>query len=324
MASVGRAPHCAIPRDAVVTSWVVTDETRSYPGARRPDRTRRVDADGVGIAVHEWGKESDPVVFLVHGGSDFGRTFDVFAGIIADAGWRAVAWDHRGHGDSEHAALYSWDADIRDALAVMNSTTTSPAPVIAHSKGGALMMQLTESSSYRISCMVNIDGMPSKRRMPDVPDHDQSRLLAGEIGAWLDFRHETTTAFRKPGTLEELARRRAKMNPRLSIEWLEYLVTVGARHDRDGWRWKLDPTMRFGGFGPWRPEWSALRMVSLPVPFLGLLGTEDEPMGWGARARDVLPWIPQGGRLEVLDGVGHFIHIEQPETVSKMVLEFIS
>lgn len=302
----------------------MTSETRTYPGARRPDRMRRHDADGVGIAVYEWGKETDPVVFLVHGGSDFAGTFDVFGPLIASAGWRVVTWDHRGHGDSDHAALYSWDADIRDALSVMSSVTTQAAPVVAHSKGGALMMQLTEASPYRVSKMVNIDGMPSKRRMPDVPDHDQSRLLAGEIGSWLDFRHDAIDAIRKPGTLEDLARRRAKMNPRLSIEWLEYLVTVGARHDADGWRWKLDPTMRFGGFGPWRPEWSALRMASLPIPFLGLLGTVDEPMGWGARARDILPWIPAGGRLEVLEDIGHFIHIEAPEKVAAMVLEFLS
>lgn len=302
----------------------MTSETRTYPGARRPDRMRRHDADGVGIAVYEWGKETDHVVFLVHGGSDFAGTFDVFGPLIASAGWRVVTWDHRGHGDSDHAALYSWDADIRDALSVMSSVTTQAAPVVAHSKGGALMMQLTEASPYRVSKMVNIDGMPSKRRMPDVPDHDQSRLLAGEIGSWLDFRHDAIDAIRKPGTLEDLARRRAKMNPRLSIEWLEYLVTVGARHDADGWRWKLDPTMRFGGFGPWRPEWSALRMASLPIPFLGLLGTVDEPMGWGARARDILPWIPAGGRLEVLEDIGHFIHIEAPEKVAAMVLEFLS
>lgn len=302
----------------------MTSETRTYPGARRPDRMRRHNADGVGIAVYEWGNESDPVVFLVHGGSDFAGTFDLFGPLIAAAGWRVVTWDHRGHGDSDHAALYSWDADIRDALSVMSSVTTQAAPVVAHSKGGALMMQLTEASPYRVSKMVNIDGMPSKRRMPDVPDHDQSRLLAGEIGSWLDFRHDAIDAIRKPGTLEDLARRRAKMNPRLSIEWLEYLVTVGARHDADGWRWKLDPTMRFGGFGPWRPEWSALRMASLPIPFLGLLGTIDEPMGWGARARDILPWIPAGGRLEVLEDIGHFIHIEAPEKVAAMVLEFLS
>jgi len=292
--------------------------------ARRPDRTTRHDAGGVGISVYEWGKESDPVLFLVHGGSDFARTFDVFAPLLAAGGWRVVSWDHRGHGASDHAALYGWDADIRDALSVMASVTDAPAPVVGHSKGGALMLQLCDGSPYRISRMVNIDGMPSKRRMPDVPDHDQSRMLANEIGGWLDFRHEAGASIRKPGTLEELAARRGKMNPRLSKEWLEYLVSVGAQRSEDGWRWTLDPSMRFGGFGPWRPEWSSLRMAALTIPFLGFLGTVDEPMGWGARARDVKPWLPAGGRLEVLEGVGHFIHIEEPDHVAGAVLEFLS
>ena len=302
----------------------MTPETRTFPGARRPDRKYRHLADGVEIAVYEWGAESDPVLFLVHGGSDFAGTFDVFAPLLATGGWRVVAWDHRGHGDSAHSALYGRDAVIRDALSVMTSVTRSAAPVVAHSKGGALMMQLADACPYRVSAMVNIDGMPSKRRMPDVPDHDQSRLLADSIGSWLDFRHVAHDSFRKPGTLEELAQRRGKMNPRLSIEWLEYLVTVGAQQDADGWRWKLDPTMRFGGFGPWRPEWASLRMAALTIPFLGLLGTIDEPMGWGARARDVLPRIPSSGRLEVLEDIGHFIHIEEPARVSTMILEFLS
>ena len=299
-------------------------ETRTFPGAKAPDRTRRHNANGIELAVYEWGKESDPALFLVHGGSDFARTMDVFAPLLAGGGWRVVSWDHRGHGASEHTALYGWEADIRDALSVMASVTREPAPVVGHSKGGAVMLQLCDASPYRISRMVNIDGMPSKRRMPDVPDHDQSRMLANEIGSWLDFRHEAAQSIRKPGTLEELAQRRGRMNPRLSKEWLEYLVTVGAQRSADGWRWTLDPSMRFGGFGPWRPEWSSLRMAALAVPFLGLLGTVDEPMGWGARARDVKPWLPAGGRLEVLEGLGHFIHIEEPRRVADMVLEFVS
>ena len=300
------------------------DETRTFPGARPPDRIRRHDANGIGLAVYEWGKESDPVLFLVHGGSDFARTMDVFAPMLAEGGWRVVSWDHRGHGNSDHAAMYGWDADIRDALSVMSSVTDDPAPVVGHSKGGAVMLQLCDGSPYRVSKMVNIDGMPSKRRMPDVPDHDQSRMLANEIGSWLDFRHTAHESIRKPGTLEQLAERRGRMNPRLSKEWLEYLVFVGAQRSDDGWRWTLDPSMRFGGFGPWRPEWSALRMAALTVPFLGFLGTVDEPMGWGARERDVRPWLPAGGRLEVLDGIGHFIHIEEPRVVADMVLDFVS
>ena len=87
----------------------------AYPGARAPDRRRRVDFHGVRLAVYEWGAEDAPPLLLAHGGFDFARTFDVFAPLLADAGWRVVCLDQRGHGDSDHAALYSWDADARDA-----------------------------------------------------------------------------------------------------------------------------------------------------------------------------------------------------------------
>ena len=59
------------------------------------------------------------------------------------------------------------------------------------------------------------------------------------------------------------------------------------RRTRDGWRWKIDPSMRFGGFGPWRPEWTMQRLPGLAMPFLGVLGLEPEEMGWGTVPEDV-------------------------------------
>ena len=51
---------------------------------------------------------------------------------------------------------------------------------------------------------------------------------------WLDHQRKIATLVRKPGTIEELAARRGRMNPRLSPEWLRYLVSVGARKDNAG------------------------------------------------------------------------------------------
>ena len=294
-----------------------------FPGACPPDRTRRLDAGGVGLAVYEWGPEGAPPLILAHGGFDFARTFDVLAPLLAAGGWRVVAWDQRGHGDSDHAALYSWDADVRDAAAVLDSATGGPAPVVGHSKGGGLMMQLADAQPHRITHLVNLDGLPSRRPVPDVTNHERNRMLAAELGQWLDDRRRARMAERRPGTIDELAQRRGRMNPRLSIEWLRYLVPLGARQDADGWRWKLDPTMRFGGFGPWRPEWALLRMPSIGVPFLGVLGLEVEDMGWGTRPEDVVPYLPLGARFEALPDVGHFVHIEQPALVAELILDFV-
>jgi len=297
--------------------------TLTYPGARRPDREHTVVTSGIGIAVYEWGDPDAPPVFAMHGGLDFAATFDLLAPILADAGWRVVSWDQRGHGNSDRAALYSWEADLRDAANVMTATTVRAAPVIGHSKGGSLLMQLAEARPQRISHLVNLDGLPSKRKMPDVPDHARTRMLTSELEVWLDHRGRLANAVRRPGTLDELAQRRGRMNPRLPIDWLRYLVTIGAREDADGWRWKLDPTMRFGGFGPWRPEWTMYRMAGLGMPFLGVLGLEVEEMGWGTTPGDVVPWLPEGARFVELPGAGHFVHIEQPAVIAEHVLALI-
>ena len=294
-----------------------------YPGAEAPARHYHLDVTGMKIAVHEWGDEQADPLFLVHGGLDFGRTYSKFAPILARAGWRVIAWDQRGHGDSEHAALYGWDADIRDAIVVMSHITSKPAPVVGHSKGGALMVQLADAHPFRFSHVVNLDGLPWKRPMADVPEHERTRMMSSDLAGWLDHRRTTKTASRKAGTLEDLAARRAKLNPRLPFEWLCYLVTVGARNDADGWRWKLDPSLRFGGFGPWRPEWTASRLPGLGMPFLGILGGQPEPMGWGTVPSQIMHMLPAGGRLELLDSAGHFVHIEEPENVAAMVLDFL-
>lgn len=100
----------------------------SVPQARRPDRTRRVDVGGIEVSVVEWGSEENPPVLLAHGGFDFAGTFDILGPLLAEAGFRAVAWDQRGHGDSDMAALYTWEADVRDAARVLASLeSVSPA-----------------------------------------------------------------------------------------------------------------------------------------------------------------------------------------------------
>lgn len=300
------------------------DQEVTFPGARRPDRVRRVDSSGIGLHVCEWGDPDDPPLFVAHGGFDFTNTYDVFAPLLAAAGWRVVSWDQRGHGDSEWAALYTWDADVRDAAAVLDSIGPGPVPFVGHSKGGAIMLHLANALPHRVSAVVNLDGLPSRQAMSDVSETERTRLLHEELTGWLDHRRSLVGRTRRPGTAEELAERRGRMNPRLSREWLRYLVQVGARHDPDGWRWKIDPTLRLGGFGPRRPEWSMLRLPGLGVPFLGVLGLEPELMGWGTRPVDVLPNLPPGGRLEALDGVGHFVHIERPQLVADMVIEHLA
>jgi len=307
-----------------VTEFAAFTPRHDEPAPRAPDRQRTVSASGLELSVKEWGDPDAPPILLAHGGFDFARTFDVFAPLLADGGRRVVSWDQRGHGNSEHAMLYSWEADVRDAIAVLDSIGPDPIPVLGHSKGGSLMLQLADACPYRVEKLVNLDGLPSSRSWPDVPEHNRTRMLAGDIAAWLDHRRRAGELTRRPGTIDELAARRQRMNPRLSLDWLRHLVTVGAREDADGWRWMLDPSLRMGGFGPWRPEWSMWRLPSLGMPVLCVLGLEVEPMAWGTTPDDVTPYLPPGARFVPLDGTGHFVHIERPRVVADLVLEFLA
>jgi pimeloyl-ACP methyl ester carboxylesterase len=304
-------------------SGVPPEDEVNFPGARAPGRSRSVVSHGIRLAVHEWGDPGAPALVLAHGGFDFARTFDVFAPLLADGGWRVVTWDQRGHGDSEHAALYSWEADLRDAVTVVDSVSRDPLPIVGHSKGGAVLVQFAAALPHRVSRLVNLDGLASGRSMPDVPDHERTKLLAGEIAGWLDFRRAAGTRSRRPDTLDGLAKRRGAMNPRLSHDWLRYLVSVGARRDADGWRWKIDPSLRLGGFGPWRPSWALARLPGLSAPLLAVLGQQPEVMGWGTRPEEVSPNLPPGSRVEAFDDAGHFVHIEQPRRVADLVLDFL-
>ncbi len=295
----------------------------TFPGAQRPDRRAAFDVGGLAVSRVEWGPATNPPLLIAHGGFDFAETLNVFAPLLVQKGWRVISWDQRGHGHSDWADLYSFEADIRDACHIVESVDATSFPLIGHSKGGALSLQLATLFPHKFTHLVNLDGLPSHRSMPDVAEHERTRMMSTALDDWLTYRSGVSDRQRKAGTIAELAERRGRMNTRSATDWLQYLVTVGGRRDEDGWRWRIDPTLRMGGFGPWRPEWSMQRLPGLSAPLLALLGGEPEVMGWGTIAEDVEPFLPHGARLEVIEGLGHFLHIEAPELIADLVAEFL-
>jgi pimeloyl-ACP methyl ester carboxylesterase len=59
------------------------------------------------------------------------------------------------------------------------------------------------------------------------------------------------------------------------------------------------------------------------MPFLGLLASELEEMGWGTLPHNLTQFLPESGRVQVIEGVGHFVHIEKPDLVAEIVLDFL-
>ena len=64
--------------------------------------------------------------------------------------------------------------------------------------------------------------------------------------------------------------------------------------------------------------------MRLPVvPTLYLHGANDRALD-PRLATDVLAQLPEGSDAQVVEGAGHFLQLEQPEVVARLVLDFVS
>jgi pimeloyl-ACP methyl ester carboxylesterase len=283
-------------------------------GAVPPERTHDVDSLGLRLRLLEWGDPEATPVVLTHGMWDHARSFAVFAPLLAGR-YRVVALDARGHGDSERAAHYSWMADIIDIMNILR-WIGRPLYLVGHSKGGGQATDAARLLPDLVLKLVNIDGFgpPPLTELPAAP--------AG-MAQYLDQRRNLRDSWRAYASIEDLVERRRSQNPRLSREWLRYFAYHGAQREADGWRWKSDPHMSIG-FGPWRPDWIGPSYVTLRMPMLAIVGSENDT--WGplpeAELAERLAYVPQLQRCTIA-GTGHFVHIEKPRETAVAVRDFL-
>jgi len=294
-----------------------------YPGAVAPERRRSVRSLGLALNVVEWGDEGGDPLLLTHGFYDHARSFDVFAPLLARH-YRVIALDSRGHGDSEWADAYTWQTDVFDVVNVLRDLGR-PAHLVGHSRGGGLATDAALLLPAAVRRLVNLDGFgppPEGFQAEGMRRHEGTvpELLA----AYFDWRSANVSrrSFRPSPSLDELAERRRKQNPRLSAAWLRYFAEHGARAVEGGYVWKVDP-FAARGFGPWRPEWIAPAWRDLEVPMLAVWGGEPDTWGlpdpWRSERLANVPVL----ETAVIEDAGHFMHIERPEATAARVLDFL-
>jgi pimeloyl-ACP methyl ester carboxylesterase len=200
-------------------------------------------SQGLRLNYFEWGRADAPLALLLHGVRDHARSWDWTAAALAQDGWRVVALDLRGHGDSDWspdgAYLSSYLlqdlADLIDHLAVPKLT------LIAHSFGGDIAGRYAAIYPERMDKLVIIDGMGPG---PEIFAKWERQGGTARSREWLERRRQI--ASRPPpvfASLEEAAARMAATQPHLTPEQSRHLTRHGAQRSGESWAWKSDPLM---------------------------------------------------------------------------------
>src|SRR2546429_2737796 len=91
-----------------------------------PVQEGAITVDGASIAYRAWGDPDGRSIVLVHGGAAHSRWWDHIAPMLTD-GWRVVAVDLSGHGDSDRRDRYTPPTAAREGLAVVPAAGTTAA-----------------------------------------------------------------------------------------------------------------------------------------------------------------------------------------------------
>lgn len=118
------------------------------------------------IKVFEWG--SGPVILLVHGWGGRALQMDAFVNALVSKGFKVVAFDHKGHGESS-SSFSSYPEFVRGTGLVAAHYADSLHGVIAHSIGSNSMLKVSEHFERKLKIAVvapteNFLGVLEKKR----------------------------------------------------------------------------------------------------------------------------------------------------------------
>ena len=265
----------------------------------------RIAVNGIHLNVEERGR-GEPVL-LLHGFTGSAATWQG----CSDAwdGWRCIAVDLIGHGESDAPAderRYTMEHCVADLVALLDALGVVRLPVLAYSMGGRVALQLAAAAPERVSALVlegaspGIDD-PAERAARVVSDRDLADAIERDgVPAFVD-RWERIPLF--------------STQPRLPEDLRARLRAQRMANRPHG----LANSLRGMGAGAQTSLWP--RLDALTMPALLIAGAEDHK--YSEMAAAMADRMPAAGVCIVPDA-GHAVHLERPEVFNDRVKEFLS
>lgn len=277
------------------------------PGTPVPQH-RWPGSGGVTIAGDAWGDPEGPLVVLLHGGGQTRHAWKGAGETLGAAGYWAVAYDARGHGDSDWApdGLYTQDAHVADLVSVLEALGNRRPVLVGASMGGGISLVAVGEDLVDATALVLVD--IAHRIEPGGVDHIRR------------FMEQKPDGFE---TLEEVAEAIASYQPHRTrprnLDGLAKNVRLG-EDGRYHWHWDPRTRVRQGKLGDRQGRLEACaRNLTLPA-LLVRGGLSDILSEEGAR--EFLELCPQAEYVNVT-GAAHMVAGDRNDIFATAVVDFL-
>ncbi|MPY93128.1 MAG: alpha/beta fold hydrolase [Acidimicrobiia bacterium] len=274
-----------------------------------PDPMHRWEGSGgVMIAGDSWGEPGGPLVLLQHGGGQTRHAWKGAGETLGAAGYHAVAFDARGHGDSDWApdGVYGQDVMVADLVRVIEALGGVRPVLVGASMGGGVSLVAIGEDHVDATALVLVDIAP--RVEPAGVDKIQAFMTQKPDGF---------------ASLDEVADAIASYQPHRSrprhLDGLAKNVRLG----EDGkYHWHWDPRFRSGNRDvKARMERLEACARNLALPTLLVRGGLSDILSEDG-ARSFLDLCPQSEYVNVT-GAAHMVAGDRNDIFSDAVIEFL-
>ncbi|MBI4695261.1 MAG: alpha/beta hydrolase [Gammaproteobacteria bacterium] len=264
---------------------------------------------GVTIAGDSWGDPRGPLILLQHGGGQTRHAWKTVGETLGSAGYHAVAFDARGHGDSDWApdGTYGQDIMVEDLRCVIEALGGRRPVLVGASMGGGTSLVAIGEDRVDATALVLVDIAP--------------RIESAGVNHIISFMAQKPEGF---ASLEEVAATIAAYQPHRKPPKDLAGLAKNLRLTADGtYRWHWDPRfMTIGRDFSKRIERLEACSRNLNLPTLLVRGGLSDVLSEEG-AQSFLEVCPHSEYMNISDA-GHMVAGDRNDVFGKAVIDFLT